>query len=216
MSQIVSPHDALHQTLRNRLQPDERLLWTDHPQVKKLRILVLAKWNVWDFLIRTIVVLLVIVCLDWPGSVDSYEKMYLWRDIFCGLSFIFMLFLGLVRTSKTAPPPYWRDTLYAITDQRAIIIVRLPACEPSVLSYLPGDIDPVPDLIRRDGSGILLFSEPREARIGRAGPTFELPGSFMGIAHVQEVAALLQQLKAKSQQPAQDSTEQLQSETPCA
>src|SRR5689334_1842575 len=114
---------------------------------------------------------------------------------------------------KNCPPPYWRDTLYAITDQRAIIIVRLPACEPSVLSYLPGDIDPVPDLIRRDGSGILLFSELRQSRIGRSGPTFELPGSFMGISHVREVAALLQQLKAKSQQPAQDSTEQLQSET---
>lgn len=216
MSQIVSPRDALAQTLQNLLQPDEQLLWSAHPQVKKLRIPVAVTWGIWGFLTNAIMALLFTVYLYWQGSVDFHTQISLHEIVWIYIpGFLIVFLVGFmqvfVKTFTAAfrkAPPYRRSTIYAITDQRAIIIVRFPAIEPTVLSYLPDDIDPAPDLVSPSGWGVLPFSEPRKTRIGRAGPTFVLAGSFIGISHVQEVAALLQLLKIKSKVPAQDSIEQ--------
>jgi hypothetical protein len=89
-----------------------------------------------------------------------------------------------------------------------MIIVRLPYAEPTVLEYRSHEIDLPTSRVRPDGSGILTFGAPHHAKVGRYGPDVVFPGSFLGISHVQEVAALLQQFKSKSEPHAQNLSEQ--------
>jgi len=98
---------------------------------------------------------------------------------------------------------------YAITDQRAMVIVKIPAGAPKVFEYLPAEINLPTSLVRPDGSGIVTFGASREYKVGRYGPLITLPGSFLGVSCVQTVVALLQGLRGGGEALAQSSAEQM-------
>jgi hypothetical protein len=200
MNQTISPREPLRQTLQTLLQPDEQLLWSDSPHVRKLRFPVSSKARIFDLLFNAFLALLFATFLSWIVSVDAHKLVPFWINIPIFLCFFLLFSLRSFLKTFTAAfkkaPPYRRATLYAITDHRAIIMICLPGSKPTILSYFPHEIDDLPtSRVRPDGSGILTFGALRHAKIGRFGPEVPFPGSFLGIARVQEVAALLRQLK---------------------
>jgi hypothetical protein len=199
MNQTISPHETLLQTLQELLQSDEQLLWSDSPHVRKLRFPVSSKARVFDLLCNAFLALLFPALFYWMVSVNAHKPFPFWITIPIVLC-LFLLFSlrSFLKTFTAAfkkSPPYRRSTLYAITDHRAIIMICLPTSKPTVLSYLPHEIDLPTSHVRPDGSGLLAFGAPRHAKLSRFGPDVVFAGSFLGISHVQEVAALLHQLK---------------------
>lgn len=89
-----------------------------------------------------------------------------------------------------------------------MIIVCLPGIEPTVLEYLPHEIEQPTSLVRPDGSGILIFGPARRSKISAYGPSVVFPGSFLGICNVQDASVLLQDLKASSEPFLQQVAEQ--------
>ncbi len=202
MNQTISPREPLLQTLQKLLQPAEQLLWSDSPHVRKLRFPVSSKARIFDLLCNAFLALLFPAFFYWMVSVNAQKPFPFWINIPIVLC-LFLLFSlrSFLKTFTAAfkkSPPYRRSTFYAITDHRAIIMICLPASKPTVLSYLPHEIDLPTSHVRPDGSGLLAFGASRPVKIGRFGPSVVLPGSFLGISHVEEVAALLQELKSKS------------------
>jgi hypothetical protein len=135
-------------------------------------------------------------------------------EIFSGIFVCGLLFAYLRPLQRTfsdilkAVPPYRQYTLYAITDRRAMIIVSLPGMEPTVLEYLPHEIETPTGLMRPDGAGILIFGPARRSKVSAYGPSVVLPGSFFGISRVQDASFLLQKLKASSEPFIQQVAEQ--------
>lgn len=211
MSQIAFSQEALQQTLQNLLQPDEQLLWSDYPHLKQLRIPLTSQKGAWNLLFDALQAFLLAAFLYWMNFVIAHKPVLFWIAIalFLGLFLVFSLrsFLQTFTAALKKAPPYRRYTLYAITTHRALIMIGLPNSKPTVLEYFPDEIDLPANLARLDDSGILPFGSARQAKISRYEPAVLLPGSFLGISHVQEIATLLQQLKSKKRLLVRDSIE---------
>jgi hypothetical protein len=197
----------MQQTIQNLLQADERLLWWDCPQLKKMRF-PLTTGDIIAALIFGIVSAVLFTALFYmvksiytqrPSALSVNIEIF--SGIFvCGLLFAYQR--PLQRTCSDilkAVPPYRQYTFYAITDRRAMIIISLPGMEPTVLEYLPHEIETPMSLMRPDGAGILIFGPARRSKISAYGPSVVLPGSFLGISNVQDALILLQNLKARSE-----------------
>src|SRR5690348_13243483 len=134
MAQMAFPQVVLRQTLQNTLQPDEQLLWADHPQLKKRRSRLFSKEGGVDLVIIGIAAI-PLTALFYGGISLSGHKwaslqtcLILFPVVF-GLNCLTTFLRPFTEVLKKAPP-YWKYTLYAITDRRAMIIVRLPFSEP--------------------------------------------------------------------------------------
>src|SRR5260370_41942346 len=125
MDQVASPRDALRQILQNVLQPDERLLWSDHPQLKKLRSPLLSKEEGFDLLFIGIAAI-PLTALFYGMislSVHKWASLQMCLALFplvFGLNCLTTLLRTFTDVLKKAPP-YWKYTLYAITDRRAMV-----------------------------------------------------------------------------------------------
>ncbi len=122
--------------------------------------------------------------------------------LFMGLPFV-LLSLGMA----TIPwwwPTYARCTVYAISDQRLLIIRSL--LKHQVWSYGPGDIDVVERRENQDGSGDLIFrrEEMRKLRHHHDHPGKKRVGErevgFLGIPDVRLVEEAVWELKQKGEQ----------------
>jgi hypothetical protein len=205
------------QTIQNLLQAGEQLLWWDYPQLKKMRIPLTSNDVISALIFGTVSAILFTAFFYVAKSMYTQRPSALWVniEIFSGIFVCALLFayqrplLCTFTDVLKEVPPYRQYTLYAITDQRAMIIVCLPGIEPTVLEYLPHEIETPTSLVRPDGSGILFFGPARRSKIGAYGPSVVLPSSFLGISNVQDASALLQDLKARSEPFTQQVAEQL-------
>jgi hypothetical protein len=210
VSQVAFTPDAsinMQQTIQNLLRADEQLLWWDCPQLKRMRF-PLTTSDIISALIFGIVSAMLFTVLFYVAKSMYTQRpstlgvnIEIFSGIFvCGLLFAYQRPLQRTFTDVLkAVPPYRQYTLYAITDRRAMIIVSLPGMEPTVLEYLPHEIETPTSLLRPDGAGILIFGPARRSKISAYGPSIVLPGSFLGISNVQDASILLQSLKASSE-----------------
>src|ERR1700733_13605803 len=111
MSQIASPRAALVQTLQNLLQPDEQLLWSARPQVRKLRIPAVVTWGVWGFLTSAIISLLLPVYFYWQShhtQISLHEILWIYVPCFLPvfLAGFMQAFLKTFTAAFRKVPPY--------------------------------------------------------------------------------------------------------------
>ena len=194
--------------IRKLLQPGERLVWWERPRLKYVRSpVVTGKGFVVALLCYApaIVVLVVIISLAKGYALQgAIELSFILWAVFIGLHYMTGLSQGNTAAVKILPK-YWRHTRYVITDRRVMQIVKVPGKEAVVLEYLPHEIEPSVGLIRSGGSGVVTFGTSRRCEVGRYRRSVMLPGSFFGVARVQEVVELLRELKGGDEGALQES-----------
>jgi hypothetical protein len=187
------------ETIQKLLQPGERLVWWERPDFKYLRFPVRFEY----VFLMAIGASFLSIYWFWKYfpqddySLQNYIVFYLiFVCLLVGAGCLSLLF----RSYKAAwqkEPPYWKATLYAITDQRAVVIINIPTKGRQVLAYLPSDISLLTSQVRYDGAGDVTFGVTRQYKFGRYDPPITVTGGFFGIARVQEVVELLEELRAR-------------------
>jgi hypothetical protein len=159
VSQIAFTSDAstdMQQTIRKLLRADEQLLWWDCPQLKRMRFPLTASDIISALIFGTVSAMLFTALFYVAKSMYTQRPPTsgVYIEIFSGIFVCGLLFAYLRPLQRTfsdilkAVPPYRQYTLYAITDRRAMIIVSLPGMEPTVLEYLPHEIETPTGLMR--------------------------------------------------------------------
>ena len=196
--------DLAQHTIQGLLRTDEQLLWWERPKIRYIKKpMTLNRWIILitNTIISSIFAFLALVLFLYflrflyikeGGNIIRYFPFFLLGSFLAILPNYLFSFIGNM-------PRYYKRTLYAITNARILIIVTPPGSHPVVLEYFPQEIGQLESITRPDGSGIIIFSTPRQMRPGRYGANIVLPGSFVGISNVQYVTELLLQLKARSE-----------------
>lgn len=182
------PADDPLTVARAELAPGERLVWADRPDPGRVRR-------------RT-----------WPrllfGLVFAGFGLFWTSQAMAAGGFVWLFGLPFVAIGAgIATAPWWRPrqaraTVYAITDQRIVIIRGWPSRR--VQSFGPGDIDVIDRREQADGTGDLVFREEVRARrhagqIWQEGPPYHRYRrrriGFFGIPDVRRVEAAVRALR---------------------
>lgn len=189
LSKMPASIDPL-ETATAEMSPGEKLIWAETAISKNVRRRMIP-----------------ISLLGWVFLVLSFA----WIDKAASTSIGLLLF-GLpfvIGSLAIATLPWWRPvyakrTIYAISDQRLLIIRNLMKYK--VTSYGPEDIDVVERRENRDGSGDLIF---RREEIKKLGHHHDPSGKrrvgqrevgFFGVPDVRRVEVAVRALKQKSSQ----------------
>lgn len=136
-----------------------------------------------------------------PGGSFGGPDFDLFRIFFFGIP-LFMMAGGLWEASKPLRRVYeGRNTTYALTDQRAIIITRSATGSTNVRSFYPRDIERVQRSSRADGTGDVIFATDEVTRYrssssgSRRTPyTVTIKQGFFGIQDARYVEDVMIQL----------------------
>lgn len=188
MQQNYSGVDA---NLLAELRPGERVLWWGRP-VAKRRVLHKRTNGLGTRIGMTSVLAVVVIladgftALNW-AYVDSTAFFFL--ALGNGLLLFAALSLWFLGTRGRTHLRDLRYTIYAITDQRALLITAVPGQSRGVVSYGKGDISTISRHEGKDGWGDLIFGTPRMLILG--GRRVMASASFGGIPRVREVEAIM-------------------------
>ena len=181
------PEDPLA-VARAELAPGERLVWADRPDPER------ARRRAWPRLLFGLA--FAAFGLFWTSRAMAAGGL-LWL---LGLPFVALG--GGIALAPWWKPRQARATVYAVTDQRILIMQGWP--QRRVRSFGPGDIDVIARSDRPDGSGDLVFREEvrprRHARsIWQEGPPYHRFRrrriGFFGIHYVRRVEAAVRALR---------------------
>jgi hypothetical protein len=213
MSSIAFTRRDISQSIIQRnFQQDEQLLWWNYPQLKNGRHFI-TRWDIASLsLFSGIVTILFISFIYTRNHIAIKGWLTSWTNggaiigffVFCAFAMYLGVYLRTYTVALKKAPRYWRYTLYAITDQRALILVHLPGHQPKIFEYLPCEIGLPTNVICHDDSGILTFGASHQPKMNSDGQCLALPGQFWGISHIQEATELLWQLRSKSKRLVQD------------
>jgi hypothetical protein len=186
--------DLDQQMIQGLLQPEEKLLWWERPQLKNMRMpLQLGGIVISGSLILIFSAVMVgILNMIYQDSHFSFLSNLLMVAIFSLLLFG-KEFLQTFTAAWRKSPPYRKSTLYAVTDRRALLIINVPAASQIVLEYRPEEIDIPTSVTRSDGAGSLIFASERKVDVGKYRSHITIPGSFLGISNVEHARGLLLQ-----------------------
>ena len=181
----------MEQRLRSELNRTEKLIWSGQPIAKRsiesnlpIAVLGVPFTTVWVFW----VIMAFSVTRDGFPSELSVSSFFLWVfGLPSGLFGVWML---------SSPYRVWRKaqkTVYALTDERALILTPTWRGGVSVRSITPEKLSPRKRTRNSDGSGSLFFSRVT-VTLPSAGPsgTYVVPVGFEHIADVRDVEALIE------------------------
>lgn len=187
------------QTVRSLLQPGEELLWWDRPNRVKIKPFLTmrnVRMATISALLQTFTIFFFTILKGtWTASYSTVLSLSIG-----GFCIFFALnlcqSLAMQRTSLQYTGRYRKWTMYAVTNMRAMIIVLRPGGELYLVEYYAHEIGEPASYMDANGSGSLAFGPRRKLKAGRYRFPLNFKGSFEGIAHVQEVAALLKRLRS--------------------
>ncbi len=163
------------QLIEQQLATDEHLLWSGQPNPRRLVLdYLLSGWG------ATILVALILAVF----GVDPI--------VLAAFSLIVMIIVPLVGLFHIYPEA--RHTRYALTNRRALIFDARRSV--LVQEFGLADIGPIRPIVRKDGSGDLLFASESYRRAASRRKT-RYPG-FIGIGDVQRVEQLMHDVFAGS------------------
>ncbi|MEM1317405.1 MAG: hypothetical protein AAGF29_03985 [Pseudomonadota bacterium] len=181
--QMTDPRERIEQELAE----DEHLLWADRPLslrpyfFKALPILIFG-------------IPFFAFSLFWSGAVLFATGATSWDDIaFASFGIPFILIgAGLVLS------PIWklqvaRSSIYALTDQRVLILRQFPS--QMLRSWSIGSIGNITRTSRPNGTGNLFFTEER--RTGSKGKSYIEKIGFLGIHDPKRLEDTIRKLTAK-------------------
>ncbi|HEY4383633.1 MAG TPA: hypothetical protein VGN34_04030 [Ktedonobacteraceae bacterium] len=206
----MSKIDRVQKSIETLLQPGEKLLWWERPRLKYARESVkLRDVAIFSGTLALIWIMFMVWVISSEKEIYSIQRdsMFYLIQVYLFVFVVGACYMHLKKLARKAAlkkaPPYWKHTLYAITDRRALQIITVPGAETTFLEYLPQEIDSPTSMSRSRGSGTVTFSVSRQCEVGRRRAQVMMPGSFFGIPYVQTVVALLQELRGGGETLAQ-------------
>ncbi|MCL2709252.1 MAG: hypothetical protein FWE95_00090 [Planctomycetaceae bacterium] len=186
MSQNHAPQvlpTELQQLVEKELKNDEQLIWTGQPVLSTLAGFMLNIAGIAGVPALIAASVCFFFAMGQPWVVFFFAA-------FLGVFFLWgsLTFLSMPFVERQA----MRNTVYAITDQRAIIFIKKRRTA-KIVSYTPDKLDKLwseTNMFNDSGSGSITFI--RSKRAARAGT-----GGFESIPSVQKVEQLLKDLVAK-------------------
>jgi hypothetical protein len=201
--------EAIPQALQDLLQPGEQLAWWESPHKDLFRDIPTRKDIFTAFLRATIVLVGIFAAVYLRHPVYQYYLDNISNIVIgclvCYIFFTLLAYLKIIFAKKHVTsemlPPYWEDTLYAVTNQRAMVVIGASGANtPTVIEYLPHEINTPILMSRSDGAGIVIFGEPHEIKPFSYEIATTLQSGFFGIPQATKVISLLEHLKAKDEQ----------------
>jgi len=185
--QTVLPIE-LKNLLDQEIDNEEKLQWSAQPNVSRavIKAIPLAIFGVAFFIAPSF------IAFDIFKDVQAGKDIPILPLIFIGVFLLVGLFVML--------SPYWavkkaKNTVYAITDKRAVMITKKRMID--VRSFGPDKLQGIIKRIRGDGSGDLIFERNVSYHRGSKGGTRRKVTEigFFGIPQVNEVEDLLKQIR---------------------
>ena len=187
--------DELSRLIEAELSPQEQVVWSAQPlpgrymRKSVAQVIFGIPWTAFS-------VSWVVIAWIMTHSVPEKEVQGM---PFAGFSLLFPL-LGLLNVLiglGMLSSPYWmwrkaQKTVYALTDERALILTPTWRGGVSVRSITPEELSPRRRLRNPDGSGSLFFSRLTVTQGGGGGPRSVVTVGFEHIADVLEVEALIE------------------------
>lgn len=182
----------LQTRLENELEPGEKVFWSQAPVPRWFTASTIATFL---FAIPWTAFAIFWICgaagFKWPDFSEPFSFFPLF-----GLPFLLIGF-GLLAS------PYWnyrrmKNTLYAITDRRAIVMnggwnIRIQSYQPEILDQLDRNE-------RRDGTGDIIFASAASLPVGRNNQYFT-PTGFFSITDPKTAEGFLRALARKPASP---------------
>jgi len=183
---VIEPE--LRRAIDAELDAGERIVWLRQP----------VPWLLWRGSLAVLIfgvpwtAFAVFWTLGAAGLIGSGARATGWWDYLFPLWGLPFIFIGLVLLSA----PYWtaraaRQTVYAITDRRAIIWIPKAWGEKEVQSFEPRRLLSMTRKQRADGSGDLVFEQFRETH---GSSTTTIRRGFMGLADVRDAEEVLREV----------------------
>ena len=197
--------------IANELEEGERVLWTgrphptsraNNPQTRVFAIIAIIYGIVG--LVMLFIGIIVSATVEGPGGKGTLLGLAIPGSIFVILAIVFGIVAAVYR-------PGLKSTVYAITEQRIIIVATSRV--QITYSYSKGDIGPLTRIEQKDGTGDLIFSTNRQGApygmygynayynsstsgttttsnmaVGRAAAN---AGRFLGVPNVREVERIV-------------------------
>lgn len=186
--------------LRSELNKSEQLIWTGQPlapramQGSLLIVLLGVPWTAFSLFW---VVMAIWMARGFTTQASSSPSSFPFNlmSFFFPLFGVPFVFIGLGMLSS----PYWmrrkaQKTIYALTDERALILSPTWRGEITVRSIPPEHLTNRTRTQNSNGSGSIFFTRVTVTR-RRAGPdggTYEVPIGFENITNVREVETLIE------------------------
>ena len=184
----------LEETLERELEGGERILWTAQPSSGRAmrrylpHLLFAIPWTAFAVFW---VVSAFKVTSEGEDSIGAVKYIFPAFGIpFVGVGLYLMSRPFLARSKA-------KQSAYAVTDRRAIIVAAGSRGKRTVTSFLPEELANLERFDRPDGSGDLIFS--RVAAVNPRGRRLQaLPVGFIGIDNVQDVEKIIRENALKN------------------
>ena len=183
---------AIDENLLKELRPGERVLWWGRPSEKHRVIKVRSSQR----LLSPLFGVLLLVLLTWIDAstfplwhnvgLSSLLLLLVFNILLFALAFTFFFTFFNLQFNKTL-----RHTLYAITNQRALLLTVVPGKSYGVISYAKSEIGTISRHEGKGGWGDLTFGTPRPMRLG--GKTVLSSVRFVGVPDVRQVEWIMVQ-----------------------
>ncbi|MBO0793419.1 MAG: hypothetical protein J2P36_21050 [Ktedonobacteraceae bacterium] len=191
MSERLGQHSE--SPLERELEENEQLLWFGQPQSsKKIRTQSTKAFLILFFVFDGVGLLLLLLGaiqgVFFPGLSSMLAATFVLFPL-AGIHIIIATIFGVLAATYRFTTS---NTLYAITDQRIIILRKGPRT--TITSFAPNDIGPITRVERPDGSGDLLFTHaPSHHSHHHTGNIHhrERTSRFTGIPNVRNVERVL-------------------------
>lgn len=173
------------------MRPGERVLWWGRPNARRRVMNSRTRRSFWYLGLASV---LALILIGFDGFV------FLSLHALDGSLVIAVMLINAGLLFGILQPAYsfmqgWkhlralRYTIYAITDQRALLLTAVPGKSRGVVSYAKADIGTISRFEGKEGWGDLVFGLPRTTAIG--GRRVVASASFGGIPQVRMVEEIL-------------------------
>jgi hypothetical protein len=177
--------------VRAELQPGEKLAWWAQPDERAFCHLVgplrmFGQMFTGFAVVSLLFGVAVTQAVYWSGSGMPWYGML--APLFC------VPFIGAGLLLLRQPRRRARETVYGLTDRRAIVVASLyPIRKTVVRSYGPEQLGAIEIEVFEDGMGSVVFERAPDETIRGRTPTYA-PRGFIGIADVRRVEGMVRRL----------------------
>ena len=184
------------------LRPGEQVLWWTHPNPKRrMRRKQFNMLTVRLAIILAVFLFIVYEDITFIPNAPLPEASTVFFLIMANIVILpSLVYILLIYRSNLRVRGLLRYTIYAITNQRALMITALPGKVRGVASYAKDDIGTISRQEGQEGWGDLTFGILRPVNVGTR--TVLAPSRFSGIPNVQQVEQIMFQTFKRPVAPA--------------
>jgi hypothetical protein len=188
---MVDNASSIDPTILAELRPGEPVLWWGRPDPKRR---ILHKASRTSLILIGLMSILVLLLIGFDGLVVlsgvAGESFIVLSLLVVNVALLWSIgYVGSIWMKSRAHLRNLRQTIYAITNQRVLVITIMPGKSRGVASYTKSDIGTISRYEGKDGWGDLVFGTPRPSIVN--GRRMMASASLAGIPQVRLAEAVL-------------------------